>query len=71
VAERLRQGVEGLSIATDAGPVRVTASFGVAMQAPCEPWGKALDRADAALYRAKSAGRNQVQLAQSPASPAG
>jgi diguanylate cyclase (GGDEF)-like protein len=71
VAERLRQRVEALSIATDVGPVRVTASFGVAMQAPCESWGNALDRADAALYRAKGAGRNQVQLAQPQASAAG
>jgi diguanylate cyclase (GGDEF)-like protein/PAS domain S-box-containing protein len=71
VAERLRQRVEALSIATDVGPVRVTASFGVAMQAPGESWGKALNRADAALYRAKGAGRNQVQLAQPQASPAG
>jgi diguanylate cyclase (GGDEF)-like protein/PAS domain S-box-containing protein len=70
VAERLRQRVEALSITTDVGPVRVTASFGVAMQAPGESWVKALDRADAALYRAKGAGRNQVQFAEPEVAPA-
>ena len=41
----------------------VTASFGIAGFASPESPAEALARADAALYRAKSAGRNRVELA--------
>ena len=70
VAERLRQRVQALRVDIDGGTARVTASFGVALQAPGELWTRALERADAALYRAKSAGRNQVRLAEPQAGPA-
>jgi diguanylate cyclase (GGDEF)-like protein len=60
VAERLRRNVAGIDIAALRLPSAVTVSVGVAVGAP------ALDtligRADAALYRAKSAGRDRVVL---------
>lgn len=63
VAERLRQAVESLGVPLSASPHRaVTASFGVALlprdgKKSVERW---LCQADAALYKAKSAGRNRV-----------
>lgn len=62
IAERLRQRVEELSIGTAQRTVHVTASFGVAIERPGEGWTAALERADAALYRAKREGRNRVVL---------
>jgi PleD family two-component response regulator len=41
---------------------QVTASLGVTLLAPDEALEPALARADEALYRAKNAGRNQVQV---------
>lgn len=63
VAERIRRCVEELAIVTAKRTVQVTASFGVATEEPGEEWKDALERADAALYRAKSEGRNRVILA--------
>ncbi len=64
VARRLRHLVAATPFATTAGPVRVTASFGVAARPPGEadsPDAEALlARADACLYQAKAAGRNRV-----------
>ncbi|KTT00073.1 diguanylate cyclase [Pseudomonas oryzihabitans] len=59
IAERLRQ-----RIALDAtGPAPVTASFGLSINAPGTDFAVAYGAADAALYRAKRGGRNQVVLA--------
>jgi diguanylate cyclase (GGDEF)-like protein len=63
VAEALRQEVEALNIAHPQSPqTRITVSVGVAAVPP--DWNERLatlvDRADAALYRAKRAGRNCV-----------
>ena len=63
VAERLRHGVEALSVTVGGREIRVTASFGVALQTPEEAWTTALERADAALFQAKKEGRNRVVLA--------
>ena len=64
LAERAREQVGGLRLAFDAAPNALTASVGVATSAgspPDEPGPDALfDRADRALYEAKSAGRNAV-----------
>jgi diguanylate cyclase (GGDEF)-like protein/PAS domain S-box-containing protein len=68
VAERLRLDVQALAVRHAARSVHVTASFGVAEQATGETWIAALQRADAALYRAKNEGRNRVVLAEA-ASP--
>jgi diguanylate cyclase (GGDEF)-like protein len=59
LGERLRQTVEQLR--SEALPP-VTISIGVALRAPDEAWGAQLERADAALYRAKGSGRNRVEL---------
>lgn len=66
LAERLRAGVEALSVVHPASGVAkvVTASFGVAGCVPCGG-GRLevfIDRADKALYRAKELGRNRVEL---------
>ena len=62
LAERLRKAVES-SDWSEAMPglQRVTASLGVTLMDGDETLEAALARADEALYRAKNAGRNQVQ----------
>ncbi|MEP0561218.1 MAG: diguanylate cyclase, partial [Qipengyuania citrea] len=47
--------IEGIS-----DGVRLTASFGIAQWEPDEGYGRLFARADAALYRAKQAGRNRI-----------
>lgn len=49
---------------------RLTISIGVAECRAGETWDEWFQRADEALYRAKAAGRNQVQLAPEAALPA-
>jgi diguanylate cyclase (GGDEF)-like protein len=66
LAERLRRGVEELSLPHRGEVVRVTCSFGVADMSVAEA-GTILQTADEALYRAKGAGRNRVVCA--PKSP--
>jgi diguanylate cyclase (GGDEF)-like protein len=66
VAERLRRRVETLEIADLPGRVRATISIGVAEMLPHDRDVTALvERADAALYRAKAWGRNRVVSADS------
>ncbi|HEY4011832.1 MAG TPA: diguanylate cyclase [Polyangiaceae bacterium] len=61
LAERIRQGVEEHEIVDANGHrVQVTASFGVAQLAGHESLEELIDRADRAMYGAKSAGRNRV-----------
>jgi diguanylate cyclase (GGDEF)-like protein len=64
VAEQLRQAVENLNIPHDHSPVapRVTVSLGVASMVPTRSTQakQLVELADAALYDAKSRGRNQV-----------
>lgn len=62
LAERLRATLSLESVQCLAGPVRVTASFGVAAGVPLSSsWlDQLLGRADEALYRAKEAGRDRV-----------
>ncbi len=64
LAERLRLAAEELVVHSDAGPVAVRSSFGVAGY-PAEPSAPSLMRAaDRALYRAKAAGKNTVVVAE-------
>lgn len=68
-AERIREAVAALRVAHEGKPLSaVTASIGVAVfpqhQAELEPL---MEAADAALYRAKAEGRNQVVLAAAQA----
>lgn len=62
LAERIRCGLEN----HDFPDVhKITASFGVAAYQEDESWEHWLNRADMALYRAKAAGRNRVELEES------
>ena len=69
IVERCRERLESRPIETVAGPVELTASFGVCVS----PWREGLQAedliaaSDAALYRAKRAGRNRVEVATPPA----
>ena len=61
--ERLRAAVADHPIPTKAGDVAITLSFGVSRWTEDQTEDELLAAADAALYRAKSAGRNRVALA--------
>jgi diguanylate cyclase (GGDEF)-like protein len=61
VAERVREALaESEILDPDRNRVDVTASFGVAELSPPESLEPLVDRADRAMYGAKSAGRNRV-----------
>jgi diguanylate cyclase (GGDEF)-like protein len=60
-AGRIRAAVEHVDIPALPG-VAVTISIGVAECAPGQTVDQGLDRADIALYRAKAAGRNRVEV---------
>jgi len=64
IAERLRRAVEALQLTADDGtPIRLTVSIGGAsLSGGDETTTALLGRADEALYRAKQAGRNRVDL---------
>ncbi len=70
-AERIRAAIEGATVPSEKGDLKVTASLGVATRPPGgrETKEDLLRRADQALYVAKEAGRNQVSLGRDP-SPA-
>ncbi len=62
LAERLRAELAGHPLDVDGETVRLTASLGVAEARPGDSIALLLGRADAALYVAKRAGRNQVAV---------
>ncbi|MDQ3645099.1 MAG: GGDEF domain-containing protein, partial [Actinomycetota bacterium] len=67
LAERMREGIESLRIPRldGEGEITVTASFGVAaVPESAYDTPTLVAAADAALYRAKKAGKNRVELAQ-------
>lgn len=71
VAERIRAAIERHDWGQLHGELRVTASIGVAERRGRERVEAWLDRADAALYDAKHAGRNRVRTWQADRSEAG
>jgi two-component system, cell cycle response regulator len=67
VAERVREALEALEISdASGGRIPVTASFGVASLEPHETLSALLDRADRAMYLAKTSGRNRVVASGEP-----
>ena len=64
IAQRIRERVENLEIEGFGAPIRFTCSIGVAASDSLNCWGDELvAKADAAVYVAKGAGRNQVYVA--------
>lgn len=63
VAERLRYALNVRPISTTAGPIRITISAGVAETNETDTLQTLIERADDALYAAKSQGRNRVACA--------
>lgn len=65
IAERIRTHLEAKVFLTPSGPLRSTVSAGIAMRSSePEVFQALLDRADLALYQAKSSGRNRVHVAE-------
>jgi two-component system cell cycle response regulator len=63
VAERVRRRTIAIGSALGPDGPRLTASFGVAEHRATDAWRDLLDRAEAALTRAKRAGRNRCEVA--------
>lgn len=61
--ERVRLAVAALEIPHPSGPLRVTVSVGLAQHRPADTVELTLERADQALYTAKSLGRNRIVTA--------
>jgi diguanylate cyclase (GGDEF)-like protein len=66
--ERLRQRACGREISDGETAVTQTVSIGAAESAGNEPIPTVIERADAALYRAKQSGRNRVEMGDTPIS---
>lgn len=65
IAQRIRERVAAVVVEGFGEPIRLTCSIGVATSEMLGVWGEQLiAKADAAVYAAKRAGRNRVQLAE-------
>ena len=62
VAERIRRCVADVPVPTERGDLTITISLGVASGAQDDDVASLLNRADAAMYAAKQAGRNRVAV---------
>jgi diguanylate cyclase (GGDEF)-like protein len=63
LANRIRRAVAALTVRAGSAEVRLTVSIGVASQRGVDSLDALLKEADAALYRAKAAGRDRVEPA--------
>jgi diguanylate cyclase (GGDEF)-like protein len=63
VAERIRAAIQNLCFFVGGSQVRLSASLGCASYQSCESQEALLLRADQALYKAKSEGRNRIRAA--------
>ncbi|WP_220808411.1 biofilm regulation diguanylate cyclase SiaD [Noviherbaspirillum aridicola] len=63
VVERVREAVAALKVATPGEPLSLSASFGVTEWRPEENISDTICRADAAMFAAKHAGRNRLEVA--------
>jgi diguanylate cyclase (GGDEF)-like protein len=70
VAERVRGALRDQRVLVEGGALSVTASIGVAAASvdDTESWESLFRRADEALYRAKGAGRDRIELSTLPPS---
>ena len=63
VTERIHQFIAGVPIETERGQLNITVSMGIAtLSKECPNLATLLDRADHAMYVAKKAGKNQVEV---------
>lgn len=60
LADRLKDAISSIRIPSGNGPVRLTASFGVAQKAGHDSLEELISEADALLYRSKKEGRNRI-----------
>ncbi|HUA53450.1 MAG TPA: GGDEF domain-containing protein [Candidatus Sulfotelmatobacter sp.] len=66
VAERLRESVQQIELQTEQGVLKFTISVGVSTYFKRSLLDEIINRADQALYQAKTSGRNRVCLAPRP-----
>jgi two-component system cell cycle response regulator len=66
-SERIRKAIEELVICVADKKIPVTASIGATEFSPSDTLEQLVDRADRAMYRAKTGGRNRVELEPRPA----
>lgn len=64
IGRRLCQSIREMRVSQDAGSISVTCSAGVAYRAANESLTQLLGRADKALYRAKTLGRDRIVMAE-------
>ncbi|NJN79647.1 MAG: sensor domain-containing diguanylate cyclase [Anaerolineales bacterium] len=62
IANRLHQSIIRSPYSSDVGDLRITASIGVVEAHPNESLERLIERADAALYKAKNKGRNCIVI---------
>ena len=62
IGERLRQFIMNTPFETDAGEITITSSIGIAEAGKQDTLETVIERADAALYKAKNLGRNRVVI---------
>lgn len=64
IAERLREGIAVKPFQTESGDFFITSSIGVSEAKHSDTLNTLIERADAALYQAKNAGRNRVVVCE-------